>query len=98
MRYVLTAAMMLGLIWMPMGSAWAEVTYQLKVQGLACPFCAYGIEKKLTQVQHVTSVDIHISQGIAKVNAEKCLNPKSLRQAIREAGFTPESIEIPKQC
>lgn len=31
----------------------AQPRYQIEVAGLACPFCAYGIEKKLRAIEGV---------------------------------------------
>jgi copper chaperone CopZ len=38
--------------------------YQLKIDGLACPFCAYGIEKSLSRLQGVEQVETDIQTGI----------------------------------
>ena len=44
---ILMTVMVLSLGWG--AAAFADGTrYELRVDGLACPFCAYGIEKKLT--------------------------------------------------
>lgn len=37
--------------------------YALQVDGLACPFCAYGIEKKLGAIEGVVKLDVDIQQG-----------------------------------
>ncbi len=39
----------------------AQVTsLTVSVDGLACPFCAYGVEKKLKRVEGVKSIDVRI--------------------------------------
>ena len=44
MRRLLSILMLLALAF----PAWsAELRYMLRVDGLACPYCAYGIEKKI---------------------------------------------------
>ena len=45
-------AMAMALIWNVAAFA-AGTEYQLRVDGLACPFCAYGIEKKLKKTEGV---------------------------------------------
>lgn len=34
--------------------------YALEVKGLACPFCAYGIEKRLNKMEGVEEVEIDV--------------------------------------
>ena len=45
----------------------APPTYRLHVDGLACPFCAYGIEKKLNAVPGVERVETNIREGVVIV-------------------------------
>lgn len=37
--------------------------YRLEVAGLACPFCAYGIEKQLNALEGVERVETQIKEG-----------------------------------
>lgn len=64
--------------------------YRLEVDGLACPFCAYGIEKKLHAVPGVEGVETHIGEGAVIVTMEEgiVLDEAIAKQAVREAGFT----------
>lgn len=64
--------------------------YALQVDGLACPFCSYGIEKRLTAVDGVESVEIDIEQGRAVVTMTEGgrLSEDQARQAVSDAGFT----------
>jgi mercuric ion binding protein len=71
----------------------AETRYVLGVDGLACPFCAYGIEKRLTKVEGVTDVQVDVGESVVRVTLEdgKTLSEAQARQAINEAGFTLRS-------
>ncbi len=66
------------------------LTYELAVDGLACPFCAYGIEKKLGAIAGVTGIEIDINKGVVRVvmieGAE--LKERAARKAIEAAGFS----------
>lgn len=64
--------------------------YRLEVAGLACPFCAYGIEKKLTRSEGVARVDIDIDAGVVRVTMEpgRRLEEARARRLVDEAGFT----------
>ncbi len=73
--------------------------YKLYVDGLACPFCAYGVEKKVGGLDGVEKVDIDIDGGLVAVilAAGATLDEAAARQAVDEAGFTLRKFEAPKQ-
>lgn len=68
--------------------------YDLRVDGLACPFCAYGIEKKFTKTKGVESVDVDLKNGlvIVKTSEEKSFKEDELKTIINDAGFTMKSM------
>lgn len=70
--------------------------YDVRVDGLACPFCAYGLEKKLKKLPGVSRVDIDLESGRASfdVASDTLLMPGPVREAVREAGFTPRAITV----
>jgi len=65
-------------------------TYQLLVDGLACPFCAYGIEKQISKIEGVETISIDINTGTITVSmavgAE--LDEPAAREAVEAAAFT----------
>jgi len=69
----------------------------IAVDGLSCPFCAYGLEKNLKKVNGVGSVKIDMKTGKATVLLKQDANvdDKSLRQAVKKAGFTARDITRP---
>ena len=78
--------------------AWsAEYRYELKVDGLACPYCAYGIEKKILTLQGVKddSLDIRLNEGLVVFDAEndKRISEASLKELVNDAGFTLRGLE-----
>lgn len=87
MRKVITALFLVLVV--SAAALAAGPQYALQVDGLACPFCAYGIEKRLTAVDGVESVEIDIGRGRAVVTmAEGAqLSEEQARQAVSEAGF-----------
>ena len=77
-------------------AAVAETTqYQLRVDGLACPFCAYGVEKELTRVDGVTGLEIDIDLGIVTVQMASgaTMSEEQARQIVEDAGFTLRGFE-----
>ncbi|MBI2504147.1 MAG: heavy-metal-associated domain-containing protein [Candidatus Latescibacteria bacterium] len=68
----------------------------VKLDGLSCPFCAYGLEKKLKKVEGVEEVKIEVDQGLAKlaVKKDKSLSLEEVEAAVKEGGFTPKEIAL----
>ena len=73
----------------------APPTYQLHVDGLACPFCAYGIEKKLGALPGVEGLETHIKDGTVIVTMKDgvTLDEAAAKQAVKEAGFSLRKFE-----
>ena len=71
-----------------------EVT--VEVDGLACPFCAYGLEKNLKRIDGVEEVAIDVDQGIATLTpvAGKVVDVGSVPAAIQDAGFSTREIRV----
>ncbi len=69
--------------------------YRVFVDGLACPFCAYGVEKQLLELEGVTGVETQIREGFVVVTVEEgaSLSEEQARRAVREAGFTLNRFE-----
>jgi mercuric ion binding protein len=85
----------MALVWTAAG-AWAAVaSYRLQVDGLACPFCAYGIEKKLTALEGVDKVETHIREGAVIVTMADgaALDEATAKRAVEAAGFTLNGFE-----
>ena len=71
----------------------------VRIDGLACPFCAYNIEKRvktLDGVERDTRVVTSVENGTAMFpwKAGVVFDPEAVRKAIRQAGFTPREISV----
>jgi mercuric ion binding protein len=68
----------------------ASNIYELQVDGLACPFCVYGIEKKLSAIHGVERIEVDIKKGqVIVIMADGVpLSEERARQAVTDAGFT----------
>lgn len=71
-------------------------TLTVTVEGMSCPFCAYGVEKKLKKVEGVESVEISMKEGTAALTAKKgqSINIGRVPKTVRDAGFSPGTITI----
>ncbi len=68
---------------------------EVRVNGMACPFCAYGIEKKLRALPGARNVKVDLEGGRATFEAPAgTVTEQQIRQAIKDAGFTPGAINV----
>ena len=95
MRKFRTAIFTLSLILISTAALAAPQAYKLSVDGLACPFCAYGIEKKLSAIEGVVRIDIGIESGTVTVIMVDgaMLDETRARQAVEAAGFSLRGFE-----
>lgn len=72
----------------------APVKVSVKVDGLSCPFCAYGLEKKIKKLEGVEELSINMHAGTVEVfyRDEKFFDREKLEEAVKDAGFTPKRI------
>lgn len=79
---------------LPALALWAQAAvageYVMRVDGLACPFCAYGVEKKLKRLEGVRAVDVDLDRGLVTVEVADGvrLDEARIETLIRDAGFT----------
>ncbi len=69
----------------------------IRVDGASCPFCAFGLEKRLGLIEGVAHVRIEMRAGEAIITLKKRaqISEQVLRRAVEEAGFTPREIIFP---
>jgi mercuric ion binding protein len=75
---------------------WAQASlYAVGVDGMACPFCVYGLEKQIKKLDGVTEVETDLEQGeiIVSVQGDGILEKAEVDEAVRDAGFTLRSFE-----
>ncbi len=78
-----------------LGGVLEGVSIRLTVNGMVCPFCAYGLEKRLKDVPGVDAVLIHISDGLVQIRVAdgQDLSDEELKKTVAKAGFTLTEIE-----
>ncbi len=93
--WITGAAAALFLVLLFAGTARAS-QFTLRVDGLACPFCAYGVEKKLLTVPGVAGIDVLINEGkiILKFSEGADLDVAALNAAVDKAGFTLRGLLV----
>ncbi|WP_394974823.1 heavy-metal-associated domain-containing protein [uncultured Croceitalea sp.] len=70
--------------------------FMVQVDGLGCPFCAYGLEKKFKEFKGIKNVKIDIETGDFSFNypAEKELSMEAVEKQVEKAGYTPITSKI----
>jgi copper chaperone CopZ len=94
-RTILVLAALAAVLVLDMPAAKAQVEQvTLRVDGLACPFCAYGLEKKLKKLKGYRSLEVFLNQGTVIVGwqADEPVDMQALQAAVKKAGFTLRSV------
>jgi len=73
-----------------------KVYIKIEIDGMACAYCAFGMEKELKEVSGVDKVAIELKEGLAFISTPKSQKPEkeNLSLIIQNAGFTPGNIEF----
>ena len=95
MNLIRSALLVLGLLAGPVLANEPAPVYELGIDGLSCPFCAYGIEKELTSLAGVEQLGIDITEGLVPVHMAEgaVLDEAMARKATEDAGFSLRSFE-----
>lgn len=66
------------------------------MEGLDCPVCAHGLEKKLARVAGVTRVSTDLKSAEVQLGLAEgaSVSVRSLDEAVRRAGFTMKSVRV----
>lgn len=78
----------------PAATAAGPERIEMVVHGMSCPFCAYGVEKKLRRLEGVDSLSVDFKSGrvMLYVRDGSKITDARLRQLVKDAGF--EVMEI----
>lgn len=70
--------------------------FEIQVDGLGCPFCAYGLEKKFKEFKGIKEVKIDIETGNFSFvyPNEKALSLKAVESQVEKAGYTPVAASV----
>ena len=73
-----------------------RVYIKIEIKGMACPYCAFGMEKELKKVSGVENVEIELKEGLAYISTPINQKPskESLEKIIVNGGFTVGEIEF----
>ena len=65
------------------------------VTGLSCPFCAYGLEKRLRRLEGLDSLRIEFQSGQVALYLRdgSKVSDQEIRRLVKDAGFEARKIE-----
>ena len=77
-----------------------DIQYNLRVDGMTCPFCAATSEKVLKKIDGVHGVSTNLDEGVIHVCADNVadLNDKKLKKLLKKQGFTYVSKTSQQIC
>ncbi len=92
----LTTSILLLLAFTTLAAANQPQKVTVRVDGLACPFCAYGLEKKLKKIENVENLEIKINEGVVTLYFKEGakIDKEQIAKKVKEAGFTPREVQI----
>lgn len=73
-----------------------RVYIKIEIKGMACPYCAFGMEKELKKVAGVENGEIELKVGLAYISTPINQKPskESLVKIIVDGGFSVGEIEF----
>ena len=68
----------------------------VRVDGLTCPFCAYGLEKRVQKIPDVQESIISLEDGIVELipRAGQHIDIDEVKAAVIAGGFTPRGVQV----
>ncbi|NQV82834.1 MAG: heavy-metal-associated domain-containing protein [Rhodospirillales bacterium] len=98
MRWLMLAVFLISTVAWSASALAASPVYRLYVDGLACPFCAYGVEKNTLALDGVEKLDIDMEGGFITVVMKpgKTLDEETARRVVADSGFTLRRFEARK--
>ena len=77
-----------------------EVQYDIRVDGITCPFCVATSERALKKIEGVHAVGSDLETGTIFVCADSrvAFTDAQLKQLFRDKGFTYRSFEKTSRC
>ncbi|MGB1206053.1 MAG: heavy-metal-associated domain-containing protein [Chitinophagales bacterium] len=74
----------------------AKDHFTVQVDGLGCAFCAYGLEKKVSELKGIKNIKIELEVGMLDFDypTAKALTINEIEEQVTLAGYTPMSVVV----
>ena len=62
---------------------------EVTILGMACPFCAYGVQQKLKRLDGVTELEVVLETGVAtlRLREDADVSNELLQETVKDSGF-----------
>lgn len=69
---------------------------EAEIHGIACSFCAYGLEKKIKKMPGVGTVSVDVNEGKAVITMRDpaVMEKEPLEKVVKDAGFTLKHFSV----
>lgn len=94
---IVVSGMVFLLIFSFLNDAFAEIKeVEIKIDGLSCPFCVWGLKKQMKKIKNIEVLDISLKKSMAKVTLKKgsMLDIKDYKDAVKDSGFSIREISV----
>jgi len=73
----------------------ADTVYHIFAHGMACRYCAFGVDKQLREIEGVKQVDIYLDKGLINVRVKEGtrLTEGQIKTLLENAGVTYQRME-----
>lgn len=90
------STLLTGILLLPAAALAAGSHYEMRVDGLACPFCAYGVEKKLKAIEGTGNISVDLDKGLVSVDVEEgvSLSEEQMKKLFNDSGFTYRGMKV----
>jgi len=84
----------------PFAATARDIQYDLRVDGLTCPFCVATSERALMKIEGVRRVSSTLSEGLLHVCADEAVvfTDQALSELFLSKGFTFRSKTVTEGC
>ena len=90
------SVLLIGVLSLTMSFVKAEHTniVEMEVQGMTCPFCVYGLKKKLEKLPDIKQADVSLKENKVRLTLEPGvkLNEGLYQETIKNSGFTSDGL------
>ena len=70
-------------------------TLEVEVYGMTCAFCVDSLQRRLSNLDGVESVNISLDDGLVRLHTDSPVTDfDTIKSAVLEAGFTPQEIRV----
>lgn len=68
----------------------------IKIEGMSCEHCKKRVEDALSAISGVSSAKVNLKEKEAVVSLKEEVSDEILKNAVKEAGYEPKSVEVKK--